>query len=303
MTWSIVDAHSDYNGDGKSDMLWRNSADGAVSVWQMNGAQLEINQTLANLPAPWSIIDTHGDYNGDGKNDILLRNGADGALSVWQMNGAQIEVNQTLANVPMTWSIVDAHSDYNGDGKSDMLWRNSADGAVSVWQMNGTQIANNQPVATVPTVWRVIDGTEAGASIFGDGSGNILTGTVNNDTIAGGGGNDTMTGGAGSDQFVFNTALNATINVDTITDFTPGTDKIFLDHSIFTMLPIGEVGFGSFVSGAGVTTATDGDDYLIYNNTTGALYYDSDGLGAATPTQFAVLAGGASLQAGYFLVG
>jgi hypothetical protein len=24
-TWNVVDAHSDYNGDGKSDILWRNS--------------------------------------------------------------------------------------------------------------------------------------------------------------------------------------------------------------------------------------------------------------------------------------
>ena len=37
LDWSIVDTHGDYNGDGKSDLLWRHT-DGTVSTWLMDGA-------------------------------------------------------------------------------------------------------------------------------------------------------------------------------------------------------------------------------------------------------------------------
>ena len=48
----------------------------------------------------------------------------------------------------------------------------------------------------------------------------------------GGTGNDTLTGGAGADKFVFASALNSLTNVDTITDFVSGTDKLVLDDSV-----------------------------------------------------------------------
>ena len=66
------------------------------------------------------------------------------------------------------------------------------------------------------------------ANYFGNASNNTYPGTSSKDVIFGFGGNDLLNGGAGkdvlvggngNDQFVFNTALNASTNVDTITDF------------------------------------------------------------------------------------
>jgi len=77
----------------------------------------------------------------------------------------------------------------------------------------------------------------------GNGSANILNGGAGNDTIDGGGGadtiiggagHDTMTGGLSNDKFVFQHAYDgpmsaATYNdMDTITDFVRGEDKIDL---------------------------------------------------------------------------
>ncbi len=164
-------AKIDFNGDGKSDLLWRNAPTDMVMLWQMNGAQIEAGPVIGTVPTNWDIVDAHGDYNGDGKSDILWRNSADGMVVLWQMNGAQLEAGPVIGTVPTSWDIVDAHGDYNGDGKSDILWRNSTDGMVMLWQMNGAQIEAGPVIGTVPTNWDIVD---AHGDYNGDGKSDIL---------------------------------------------------------------------------------------------------------------------------------
>ncbi|EXI67474.1 MAG: hypothetical protein AW08_02030 [Candidatus Accumulibacter adjunctus] len=42
--------------------------------------------------------------------------------------------------------------------------------------------------------------------------------------------------------------------------------------------------------GGGITAATEADDYLIYDSSAGALYYDANGNTGAAPVQIATLA-------------
>ncbi|BAL26797.1 calcium-binding protein [Azoarcus sp. KH32C] len=122
-------------------------------------------------------------------------------------------------------------------------------------------------------------------------------------TLVGNSGNNVLTGGAGNDIFRFDTTLNASTNLDTITDFASGADHIQLENAIFTSLTAtGTLNADWFISGAGVTAAADANDYLIYNSTTGALYYDQDGNGAGQAVQFATLSGSSSLSASDFLI-
>jgi Ca2+-binding RTX toxin-like protein len=139
--------------------------------------------------------------------------------------------------------------------------------------------------------------TEQGGVVTGDGNGNTLTGTTGNDQLYGNAGNDTLSGGGGNDQFVFNTALNAGTNVDTITDFSRGADRVLLDHLIFTALGVGNLAAGSLVAEAGAT-AHDGNDYVLYDTTTGNLSYDPDGTGAGAATLFATLSTHPAISAG-----
>jgi Ca2+-binding RTX toxin-like protein len=57
-----------------------------------------------------------------------------------------------------------------------------------------------------------------------------------------------------------------------------------------------------FRAGAGISTAADSNDHVIYNKTTGALYYDADGSGATPAVQFAKLSAGLALTHADFLV-
>ncbi len=51
----------------------------------------------------------------------------------------------------------------------------------------------------------------------------------------------------------------------------------------------GQITSDQFWSGAGVDTAHDATDRVIYNTTTGALWYDADGTGKAVAVQIAQL--------------
>ncbi|MER9849965.1 calcium-binding protein [Mesorhizobium sp. M0106] len=134
-----------------------------------------------------------------------------------------------------------------------------------------------------------LSGNEFGQTIQGNAGANIVNG---------GGGADILTGNGGNDAFVFNTALGSG-NIDRVTDFDKLQDKIQLDHAIFAGLKLGGLSSDAFFAG---TAAHDSSDHIIYNSSTGALSFDSDGIGGAAQIQFATLSPGLSLAAGSFLV-
>jgi Ca2+-binding RTX toxin-like protein len=128
-------------------------------------------------------------------------------------------------------------------------------------------------------------------TLTGNSGVNLLNGGDGNDILIGGLGNDTLTGGDGADQFVFNTALNARSNMDTITDFESGTDTIGLENSVMTALGLtaGTLTMEQFYSSSTAVKGNDADDRIVYNTTTGALFYDADGSGSGAAIQIALM--------------
>ncbi|WP_292928935.1 FG-GAP-like repeat-containing protein [Novosphingobium sp. PASSN1] len=129
------------------------------------------------------------------------------------------------------------------------------------------------------------DGANTLKGLLGD---DILKGGGGNDKLFGGDGKDTLSGGTGQDSFVFNTAPTSR---DTITDFSRADgDKIQLSKAVFKGFAYtGTLHADDFYAAAGSTTAHDANDRVIYNTTTGVLYYDADGLGGAAAVQVALL--------------
>src|SRR5919112_2014035 len=146
----------------------------------------------------------------------------------------------------------------------------------------------------------LIEGLGGDDHLHGLDGNDTLDGGALDDWFYGGVGNDVLTGGTGADRFVFETTLNASSNVDTITDFATGSDKIWLNTSIFNKLTVnGALNASMLRIGS---AAADGNDYIIYNRDTGALIYDSNGNAAGGAVQFATIGKGLNLTANDFNV-
>lgn len=136
-----------------------------------------------------------------------------------------------------------------------------------------------------------LTGTAYADSLEGGAGADTLVGGAGNNSLAGGTGKDVLTGGAGADCFVFSTAPNAATNLDTVTDFAHATDKLQFSVAVYAGLNPGGTA-DQFWSAAGATSAHDVTDRLVYNSTTGALYYDADGLGGTAAVQIALIGTG-----------
>ena len=166
--------------------------------------------------------------------------------------------------------------------------------------INGTAGADN------------LTGTANADVINGLAGNDTLNGLAGNDTLSGDAGNDTLTGGLGADKFIYNTnaAFTTTaVGVDTITDFNISqTDQIVLDKTTFTSISSAAgTGFSVASEFAKVTSdalaATSAAD-IVYNTTTGGLFYNQNGTaaGLGTGAQFLTLTNKPALTATQFLI-
>lgn len=131
--------------------------------------------------------------------------------------------------------------------------------------------------------------------ITGSTAANRLEGGAGNDTLAGGRGNDTVIGGLGSDAFEFRES-----GADRIADFTAGADRIWIDDGAFSRIGArGNFGAadGRFWAAHGAVRGHDGNDRVIYDLSTGNLYYDADGSGRGASILIATLEGAPGLSA------
>ena len=89
-------------------------------------------------------------------------------------------------------------------------------------------------------------------------------------------------------------------NADTITDFTVGDDQIRLGKAIFTAISgtdaLSAAQFRANTTGLAESSA----DRIVYDKSTGKLFYDADGKGGADGVLFVTLTGLPELSAADF---
>ncbi|WAL58803.1 CAP domain-containing protein [Thermocoleostomius sinensis] len=125
--------------------------------------------------------------------------------------------------------------------------------------------------------------------LFGAAGNDLLNGGTGDDILNGGAGNDTLIGGRGRDSFKFNSeaAFRTTdLGIDTIVDFTRGTDKIVLDQTTFGAITSNQIAIVANDAGLATSNAA-----IVYSRGSGKLVFNQNGsaAGFGTGGQFAIV--------------
>ena len=130
--WGVA-ATGDFNGDGRDDILWRETC-GQLTDWlgTPTGGFAQSGAFSQFVATNWTVAAT-GDFNGDGIDDILWRDSNTGQLTDWLARPpAALLRNANISQlVSTTWHVASI-GDFNGDGRDDILWRNDS-GQMTEW--------------------------------------------------------------------------------------------------------------------------------------------------------------------------
>jgi hypothetical protein len=197
-------ADSDFDGDGKSDILWRNGVNGQNTIWKSGSSAMVQSVVTVGDPA-WKMVGS-GDFNADGKADILWRNTSNGLNTVW-LGGNSANAMGLTNLADQNWQVVGV-GDFNADGKSDIVWRNGVSGQNSIWR-SGSSLTQQSVVIVADQNWRI-----AGVGDFnGDGISDLLW------RNAGSGINTIWKGGSNTSTISVATLADANWKIVGVADF------------------------------------------------------------------------------------
>jgi FG-GAP-like repeat/Bacterial pre-peptidase C-terminal domain len=108
-------ANNDFTGDGKADILWRNTSTGENLFWKMDGTNLSaLASTIAVTDKGFKIVGM-ADFDRDGQNDILWHHSKTGEVVIARMNGTNLVEYRTVDKVAdLNWQIAGA-ADFDKD--------------------------------------------------------------------------------------------------------------------------------------------------------------------------------------------
>ena len=99
--WRIIGG-ADVTGDGKADLLLRNTAKTYLAYWKMDGA---VYQSSYAVPTPTTFeLGTTGDYNGDGIGDLLWMDSSNRSVVMWLGNGLNFG-NYVIGGIGAEWAL------------------------------------------------------------------------------------------------------------------------------------------------------------------------------------------------------
>jgi alpha-tubulin suppressor-like RCC1 family protein len=210
--WKVAGT-GDFNGDYKTDILWRyqetsvspagHPADGTFALWLMSGLTIQQSGILSGITTGVNLkAGGVGDFNGDGHADILVWNAASGAATIYLMSGFNV-LSTGSSPFPSPGGnnyLVAGVADFNGDSYADILWRGQDNGRLYMDLMHG-DVTDPAILTRLSRVWLNIGDsvwlTVAGVGDFnGDGcadllirdqsSGSLTTYLMNGPSVVGG---------------------------------------------------------------------------------------------------------------------
>jgi hypothetical protein len=128
--WQVLGT-GDFDGNGSTDILLRESAAGQLGVTWSTAGQFN-GSTIAGSPDGSFDVVGCGDFDGDGTDDLLWIDG-NRQLSIARFEYRTLSILHD-AGLPLgSWNPVGT-GDVNRDGLTDILFRHAA-GQVAVWFM------------------------------------------------------------------------------------------------------------------------------------------------------------------------
>jgi hypothetical protein len=173
MTGHALMAHvGDVNGDGISDILWRDYSNGNVTLWimdaggrpQLSGPPTPASDDIMGGGRPglsgglqWQVAGL-GDANADHKADVIWKDARNNRLATWLMDASvvsqAVEENKGQDIVCRAVGV----GDLNMDGQADIVWRNEANGEVKAWLMQAGKFSEERGIiqgSGEATQWQV----------------------------------------------------------------------------------------------------------------------------------------------------
>ncbi len=173
---------ADFNGDGKDDLLFRNTSDGFVGWWYLDGVQIGtaspkiLNGFGVPDPGPGFELLGAGDFDNDQFADVLWRETATGNIILWLMQNLAIRQSVNLG-FPAGGLTVAGVGDIDNNGSSDILFRDGTGpgSSIAAWLLepdmtNGVNVLTGISVGTIDSNWEVV----AVADVDGAGGDDIL---------------------------------------------------------------------------------------------------------------------------------
>jgi hypothetical protein len=103
--WDVIDG-GDFDGNGQSDLLWRNlssKAPGSAGVWNLSSSlKLSGSPLDLNLGVDRTVVGS-ADYDGDGTTDLLVFDPATHELVLWLMAGSGAHRFESLGTLAPDW--------------------------------------------------------------------------------------------------------------------------------------------------------------------------------------------------------
>jgi len=257
-----------YHVTEAGDVVTEAFGEGTDIIYSSVSYALNDSSEVESLGALSFSSTTALNFAGNGLANTLLGN--DGNNQLNGKGGADVMVGRA------------GNDTYLVHNAGDKAFEDAGNGSDVVYSAVSFTLANDQELEGLSTItWELTDAID----LTGNSLNNQLIGNAGVNKLDGKGGNDGLHGREGADTFLFTTALGAT-NVDSVYGFVSGQDRIELDNAVFSVLVDGALDADAFVVG---TAATAAEHRIVYNNATGQLYYDFDGVGGAAATLFAVL--------------